>query len=268
MGIAVAPAPEDIGANLHRFVSFCWHVPDNDLCKRGNSQILCNQFPVYKTRGRARWNPKPILNIHKRIISHLTTITGMSETKAAEALVYYVYAVLCSTIYLTQFKGALFKTADSENRPRIPIPHEAKLFNKVSERGKSLAELEKSATSASPSPLFASLKPLFTQSFKLTSFSINEVKGRIDLFENSDVVISAGPVPTEVLTYEVAGYRVIQQWLKVYTQPYMQADFTEKQYDELLLLLSQIAGQIKIIKDIDPIVSPMLDGSVRLFSAA
>ena len=34
IGISFSPAPKDIGKSLHRFVSFAWFLPDNDLSKR------------------------------------------------------------------------------------------------------------------------------------------------------------------------------------------------------------------------------------------
>jgi len=48
IGMSIAPAPKELGEEIHRYVSFCWGIPDNDLCSRGNAQILCNQFPENK----------------------------------------------------------------------------------------------------------------------------------------------------------------------------------------------------------------------------
>ena len=90
---------------------------------------------------------QPLIRINKRLLEHLQTQTELSEDDAAEQLVFYSYAILCSNAYLERFKGALFAASDSETSPRIPIPLDEEMFLKISKQGKALAELEKAEIS-------------------------------------------------------------------------------------------------------------------------
>jgi len=86
IGIALAPAPQDLGESLHRFASFCWYLPDNDLCKRGNAQILCNYFPEYRKQ-RKDWDATPSVNISEAFLA------AVGED-SPDRVVFYVYGIL------------------------------------------------------------------------------------------------------------------------------------------------------------------------------
>jgi SAM-dependent methyltransferase len=267
VGIAIAPDTKDIGAELHRFVSFCWYLPDNDLCKRGNSQILCNFFPDYKPTGRsAIWNSQPRLNINERLLKHIKTEAGLSDKNAAEQLVFYSYAILCSNAYLKKFKGVLFAASDSETSPRIPIPADGNIFLKISKQGKALAELEKAETPVKISENLNELLLLFSSPFKLTSFRIESAANTINLYEDTALKLSISPVSSEILAYKVAGYQVIQQWLKAYSHSYTRADFSEVEFKELIELLARIDGQINLIKEIDVSLNDLLSDDKHLLT--
>lgn len=232
---------------------------------RGNSKIFCNQFPAYKTK-RTKWNAAPLLNIHDVLLNKVMVITGKSDREAADALIYYVYAVMSSNEYLKQFGNVLFTTADPDNPPRIPIAQDYERFTAIVRKGQDLAELEKPQQESSASS-FLHFADIFKAPFKLTYFSLDGDAGKIELFQDSELQLEIEPVPKPILDHEVGGYRVIQQWLKLYTYPFLNSDFTSVHFKHLLILLSQIEGQIALIKELDPLVSPLLDGKAEIFSA-
>jgi len=148
-GIAVAPAPEDIGDSLHRFSSFAWALPDNDLCSRGNAHAFCLQYPEYlKAKAGSKWDSTPKLNISEDLLVSMGGKPGDPET--AQKIIFYVYAVLCSNTYLDRFEGALYQTAGEW--PRIPFPQDLKAFNRLADLGKKLAECERDDSPLLPKP--------------------------------------------------------------------------------------------------------------------
>lgn len=263
IGFAVAPAPKDVGDALHRFVSFCWNLPDNDLAKRGNAHVFCNQFPEYK-KPRRDWNPQPVDNISPELLDKLAGIGPISSSD----IVFYTYAVLCSDAFLDAFEGALFTVADPRKRPRIPIPANAGLLRSIAAKGKRLAELEKSPNEIELPQEFAEMEALFREPFKLTGYTLNEREESIELYENGSLVICMRPVPTDVLEFAVSGYQVLQQWLKLHSYRYTRAQFTLEQYTNLLKLVHQVQEQISIVSDLDDEMSQILSGNAMLVSAA
>jgi hypothetical protein len=264
IGIAVAPAPKDIGERLHRFASFCWTLPDNDLCKRGDAKIYCNQFPEYKGN-RREWNPTPLPNVNQSLVDWVAEATGFSQEATTNVLVYYVYGILCSDAFLDAFEGALFTVADVETRPRIPIPEDVNLLLTIAQKGEKLALLEKPNHEVELNNGIASFESLFVDPFKLDSYKLDADKERIDFYSNEDVVISIFPLPKEVLEFQISGYNVLQQWLKMYSYNYKRAQFSKEDYLEFLKLLYRINLQIAIVRELDEEVSALISGEVALF---
>jgi len=64
-------------------------------------------------------------------------IIRKSEAETAKLIVYYAYAIMCSTEFLKKFKAVLFTTVDTENRPRIPIALDAERFLSIAEKVRS-----------------------------------------------------------------------------------------------------------------------------------
>lgn len=264
IGISIAPAPKELGEELHRFVSFCWGTPDNDLCSRGNARILCNQFPENKPL-RGNWNPAPLPNIHSQLVEDLAAIIGKPTQETSSLIVYYSYAIMCSTVFLKTFEAAFLRTVDTANRPRIPIPSDAKLFLAIAEKGARLAELEDPNNPPPLSENIAHFSELYGGEFNLTSSKINEEAENINLLESRNVVVSIGPIPREILGFKVGGYSVMQQWLKFHTHRYTRSAFTKNQYIDLLTLLSRIEQQIRIVADLDAVVPALLKPEALLF---
>lgn len=253
VGIAVSPAPKDIGDELHRFVSFCWNLPDNDLSRRGNAHVFCNLFP--ENKGKGKWDRTPINNISQSL---LTMLENAGISASPEAVVFYVYGVLCSDAYLDEFEGALFTVADlTKGGPRIPITKDPQTFYEIAQMGEQLALLEKHDLVFPIADQFASYIELFNNqaSFELTRFDIDEAGEKIILKdERSLIEIILQPIPTEILTFQVSGYQVLQQWLKFHSHRYTRMTFSQEDYEQLLRLLTRIDAQIRIVKNLDDVV--------------
>lgn len=252
VGIAIAPSTKDLSNKLHRFASFCWNLPDNDLCKRGNAHVFCNQFPQYRKSGK-EWNSQPVNNINQSLIDRL-------ETTPTD-LVFYVYGILCSDRYLDEFEGALFAVSSTDQWPKIPITADRQLFNEIAAIGKSLAELEKPPTEniilREP---YLSYESLYKQEFNLNSFKIDPEEESVSMTDNSNIELKSMPVPKEILEFQVSGYQVIYQWLKVHSHRYTRTTFTKQQFTEFLFLLQRIGDHMVQTRKIDDRIGGLLQG--------
>jgi hypothetical protein len=260
IGLALAPSRLDIGDELHRFISFCWALPDNDLCSRGNAKILCNQFPEYKTK--KKWNAKPVENINPLLMNLLSRI---DPKVSSEDVVYYVYGILSSTAYLNKFIGTLFSVSDTENIPRVPFVYDKDLFHMIKTKGKELAELERSELISVISPKFDCYMSLYTVPFELVKYKIDSKSDKIQLFNSkNNVAISIDSVPAGVCGMKISGYGVVDQWIKFHTYPYTRMAFDYSQFRELIELLFRLENQIVIIKELDHLIEPIICKQVPL----
>lgn len=250
MGIAVAPAPKDLGDSLHRFASFCWYPPDNDLCKRGNAHVLCNYFPEYKER-RANWNSAPQLNINR---GFLTAIGSESPDR----VVFYVYGILCSNAYLDAFEPALFTTA-GDQPPRVPLPPDLETFEAISVLGEELAQLEKHVPDEDLyiAEVYRPYLERLENDFKVTSFRIDEEGESLTLLAGTNE-FTIRPIPRDILEFQIGGYQVLQQWLKVHTNTYTRTAFTQAHLKRLLHTLHSMSQQVAAINRLDRLVQPLV----------
>lgn len=253
IGIAVAPGPKALGAELKRFASFCWYLPDNDLCKRENAHVFCNYFPEYKERKRD-WNETPLLNVNNRLLEMI------GET-SPDKVIFYVYGILCSDKYLDTFEPALFTTSGANQQPRIPIPADHATFDEIASLGNRLALLEKHVND-DDMRLTEEYSPFFENysdtSMRLDSFDIDGVHESL-MLRGDSVSFRIQPIPKEVLEFEIGGYKVLQQWLKMYSYAYTRTSFTSAHMKRLLYLLQSIAKQIEIVSVLDEKVGALLD---------
>ncbi len=257
-GISVTPAPEDVGEALHRFVSFCWDLPDNDLAKRGNGRVCCNEFPYYKT-DRGAWDSKPRCNVHPRLLRHATLVPGCGN--AADAIVFYCYAILCSNSYRDAFEGRL-KAGMHEEWPRIPISSDPEMFLFLAEDGKRLALLEHPGEPVALSQSIQNALDQFTTSFYLARGEIDEERQLIRLFADGEDYrprIEIANIPDGVLQLRVSGYPPIQQWLKIHTRTYARTEFTKEDMRSLCALLERISRQIDILERVNDTVQGLID---------
>jgi len=233
IGIAIAPSPMDIGDTLHRFATFCWDLPDNDLCSRGNAHVFCNQFPENKPPIGQEWNPTPQDNISERL---LAGIRGVFPDVTQSDVVFYTYAVLCSGTLLEAFAAAYFKDSATENIPRIPVVRDASIMQSLIEKGRMLAELEKPGGNLAFQPWVSSFEGAFQEPFNLTNFSVDAAAEVIRLYANGgEPEVTLTGVPKELLQMTISGYEVIKCWLKFHSHAYTRTEFTQQDYTDLRL---------------------------------
>lgn len=257
-GISVAPGPENIGDELHRFASFAWHLPDNDLCTRGNSHVFCAYFPEYKLAGK-QWDSSLKLNLNPSLIERYTR-DGTAEAGVAEFVVYYVYAVLSAPAYLGMFEGVLYATAG--DWPRIPFPEDARVFYALAEAGQELAGLERDEDEVTlNSNELERIKQLTDAEFWLDDFEIEPKVGALKLVgDGSSYRVT--DIASSALSMAISGYDPLEQWLKWHRKPYLNRKFGYEDAKRLSRLLSRLEKQVFVIARINKLVEQLLDKSV------
>ena len=261
-GIALAPSRLDIGDRLHRFASFCWHLPDNDLCTRGNSHVFCNKFPEYGANGRRR-GFRVISNINPRLISIISRLLELTEEQTLDEVVFYVYALFCSDAYLDSFEGALFTTTGVEQIARIPITADAAIFRSIAEKGRRLAQIENLDIPVDLPHELKNFQGLYNNPFPLKDYKNNADEEVLILTGNGQQIV-LNPVEREVLLFKVSGYPVVDTWLKFHSYRYTRTNFTVENFIELLQLLHRIQIQLEIVREIDRIVVALLSEGAQL----
>ncbi len=267
IGFSLAHAPKDLNESLGQFTSFCWYFPDNDLSRRGNGHIYLNQY-IPNARSNVVIN-----NVHEKIITHLVSLTGLSESECARKMVFYSYAVFCSQVYLEEFYGALFVVNQSESRARIPVVADGDIFLHLAALGEQLANLEKNhATVENVLGLdYAGLIDHLPKNFQL-EHSRNASHNPFDE-ENEQLIVRGENAeaeirvfcPVAIQKFTVAGYNVIKDcWLKFHSYRFTHSYFTSDDLRELLDLLNKIATQMRCVSDIDELLHGVVNGEISL----
>lgn len=262
IGFAMAHAPKDLNPTLSQFVSFCWYYPDNDMCTRGNSHIYMNQYVNKRTGEFSN-------NISQQLINELSEVLDYEADHIACDLVFYVYAILCSQVYLDEFEGALFTVNQSDKRARVPIVAERDVFMQMVTLGEQLAQLEK--VDYVPDNLlgfdYDSISALVPTGFRLLN-----VPHPFDE-ENEKLILSDGRTeikidcPIALQKLNISGYDVIKNvWLKFHSYNFTHCDFTSNDMRKLLDLLNTLEMHTRIVSQIDDVVSTILSGQVQLIS--
>ena len=266
LGIAVSDSPKDQHSCLKQFSSFCWHYPDNDLCRRGSARIYCNQLADDKTG-------KIVNNITDDIVLSLLHAYNYSgELPLRDTLIFYVYAILCSRLYLDTFEGALYTVSRTNQSPRIPFTAERDVYSKIVDLGMRLAELENDEYEPGNHLNFnyAALSAKLTDSFEL------QIKDNMFDRDNETVLLSSLngetlviPCPREIQDINVAGYDVIKNaWLKFHSYNYTHCPFSEKDLEDFLSLLNRLKEYLLILDDLDDAVRGILEGQNNLIYPA
>jgi hypothetical protein len=251
-GFAVAPAPEDLGQTLHKFSSFCWNFPDNDLSTRGNAHIFCNFFPEYKKK--KDWDSKVKTNINHTLLKALSKQFGIKEKNLVNPLTFYCYAILSSQFYLDQFRGKLYTVAG--DWACIPVTVDKDLFLEVAKFGKQLANIE--ATEFKIKTEKDNLTELKYYKYKIETNSIRL------LDEKGNLVKKYLDLDKDVLQFEVSGYTVVREWLKLHSYPYYRKQLEENEIKEFHTLLTKIKLYIDNIAELDKSVEAILNGELLL----
>jgi hypothetical protein len=262
IGIAIAPSPIDLADDLHRFATFCWNMPDNDLCRRGNAHVFCNQFPENKPAGRREWDATPKNNVTDLL---LREVMGILPGATPTDIVFYVYAVLCSSTLLEAFADAYFTASGTEDIPRVPIVRCRETMQFLIDNGAALAQLEHPSSAHGLQEWVSALEGAFVAPFELRKAVINEAGGEISLYaEGREPTLVLRGIPHGLLGMTVSGYDVIKQWLKFHSHAYTRTQFDQGYFTELLQLLSRLSKQTEIISEIDDVMVRIIDGSVEL----
>lgn len=259
IGFAMAHAPKDLNPTLSQFVSFCWYYPDNDMCTRGNSHIYMNQYPSREG--------KMVSNITPKIINGVSSMTGMTETEAAKEIVFYVYAIMCSQVYLDDFEGALFTVNQSDKRARVPVVSDRDTFLEISGMGRTIAELEK--VDFEPKNILGFDYESLMQSIP-AGFRLKNVTHPFDS-DNELLLLTDGIktikiyCPLSLQRLNISGYDVIKAvWLKFNSYDFTHCEFTQNDMKRLLDFLNTIALHEKYVERLDETIAPILKGLVPL----
>lgn len=245
-GISIAPSPLDLDSKMHRFSSFCWNLPDNDLCKRGNGHIFCAAFPMHKPTGKniSRWNSSNKDNINPLLLQALAR-HGVLSTD----VLFYVYAILSSTFFLNEFEGALYTTG---TWPKIPI-FDGPTFHKLASLGRQIAECEKG--NHSPTHTYEILP---CDGIRLKKYKIDVASGSIVLYSEDSKRYIITNLDSKCLKHSISGYRVFSEWLKRNKWAYLNRNFTNQDVSTLHSINDALLEQFKLIKRADRVIKDAL----------
>jgi hypothetical protein len=261
LAFAIAPSRKDLSGELHRFVSFCWGMPDNDLCRRGNAHVLCKEFPDYK-RPRGSWNAKPHQNMDAALLERIPKHSILSQQ---DSLIFYCYAMLCSTAYLTEFSGALFTTAAEDNIPRVPITSNLAHFETISDIGNRLAELENPKT---PVPLTVARNKLLKDFREQENGRLHISRKRVNeddsinlelLRADGQVIFRTDSMDISVANFNVSGYVVLDEWIKWHSFAYSRTSLRCTVVEEFLKLITRIELQLALQETLTNAVEAVLN---------
>jgi hypothetical protein len=262
IGFALSHSPKDQKDRLKQFASFCWYYPDNDLCRRGNSYIYLNQYPVKGTHNTDIGN-----NIHVDLCASLSKLLEVPVNIAATEMVFYTFAILCSQVYLDEFEGALFTVNRADMRPRIPLVNDADVFRRLSALGRRIAELEKYDYIPENHIDFdvAAIQAQIPEGFrlKLTDQPFDE---NLETLILSDGAIRIEiPCPLDVQRINIAGYDIVKNvWMKFNSYDYTHCIFSREDVIDLLNLINKLVEYVYLVGEIDVVMHDVIAGQYPL----
>lgn len=268
IGFSLAHAPKDISESLGQFASFCWHFPDNDLTRRGNGHIYCNQYVGAD-------GEQIINNIAPALLDAIQRMTGLTSAECAKKCVFYTYAILCSQVFMDEFYGALFTVNQSDRRCRIPIVNSGDAFLSLADLGEKIALLEKDGET--PENLldldYETVLASLPAGFQL-EHGRAVTQDPFDI-ENEELILRNSQHTQEIRVYcpiaiqnfTVSGYNVIKDcWLKFHSHRFTNCDLTREELTELLNLLNSIAVQMRYVAQVDEYVHRIISGDLPLLN--
>jgi len=263
VGFSIAHSPKDQNESLKPFASFCWYYPDNDMCRRGNGYIYMNQY----TEGRNDATLRS--NINDQLSSQLSTLLKVEGLELATMLVFYVYGVLCSQVYLDEFEGALLTVSRSDLRPRIPIVNDAEVFGQLCELGRKIALLERA--DYAPQNLagfdYATIKEQVPSGFMLswarTIQPFDEEAETLTITDGkTEIVVHC---PLDVQRLNIGGYEIIKNvWMKFNSYGFTHCHFTQDDMEGLLNLINKLLEYIELVGEFDMIMHDVIMGKYPL----
>lgn len=262
IGFALSHSPKDQKDRLRQFASFCWYHPDNDLCRRGNSYIYLNQYPVKGTRNRVIEN-----NIHPKLGVLLSQLLAVPINNIATEMVFYTFAVLCSQVYLDEFEGALFTVNRADMRPRIPIVNDADVFRRLSSLGQQVAELEKRDYFPANHMGFdyEAIQAEIPEGFKLKLLDHLFDEEREILILTDGLTKVEIPCPSYIQSINIAGYDIIKNvWMKFNSYNFTHSVFSPNDVIDLLNLINKLIEYVSLVGQIDVVIHDIIEGAYPL----
>ena len=263
VGFSMSHSPRDQHPTLIPFVSFCWHHPDNDMCRRGNGYIYMNQY----AGGRNSTSLQSNINDH--LCTKLSSCMDMHGIKLATEVVFYVYATLCSQVFLDEFEEALLTVSRSDLRPRIPMVNNVDVFKQLCKLGKQIASLEK--INYQPKNLagfdYAAIKAQIPAGFlmrwgKATQPFDEELETLTITDGKMDITINC---PRDIQRLNIGGYEVIKNvWMKFNSYDFTHCHFTQDDMGGLLNLINKLLEYVELVGKVDTIMHDIIDGKYPL----
>ncbi len=249
IGIAVAPAPSDLGATLTRFACFSWSLPDNDIAARGNAMIYCDLFPE---RGA-----EDTTILIENIDSNIKALFNFNSSPL-KATIFYVYAVLSCPAYLETFEGVLYSSSDPSAPPRIPISTDIEIRQQIANLGQKIADCERPDYVAQTLPLLSINWSQSVVEFKLIRSVYDETSEQLILTGDQSESLRFTNVPSYVIALRIAGHNVVEKWLRERQFPYLRRSFTNVDAEALKQLICRICEQVSLIEVADVLVSSII----------
>lgn len=243
IGIALSPSPKDLDSNLHRFASFIWNLPDNDIVARGNAMIITARYPANYRNGEN----KLLSNVNFKFESYLNE----------EDFIYYTYAILSSNYFLDRFNGALYTSFNEAHPLKIPLTLNENLKKELVSIGKKIALCE---DFLDPKMKLLSCGDLSIS--KLEHFNLKKIKSfndYIELKSDDNQIVLVENINPLILSLKISGHKVVEKWLRERTFPYLRRSLVFEDLSSLLNLLGRIELQLRCIGDAESIVKKIVE---------
>lgn len=241
-------------SGLGRFVSFSWELPDNDLTRRGNAMVLSNIFPKYKNKSEDGLELKN--NINEEILNYFRNkLEDTSDINIGEVLTFYVFAIMCSNVYLKRYYGQLYFMNDGIEDIRVPLFTKWSVIKEISDYGKKIAELEK------PDCLIETRLnrdiDLNIQAFGLREIKYKSKFERLCLYSDKEEIQLN--IPKRAYELKICGYSVIKKWLELRKECNIHREFNGDDLNKLINLVERVDYQIEFINELDNLLKEKLD---------
>lgn len=242
IGIAVAADPSLLSRDVQRFAAFAWHLPDNDLVARGSARIVCDRAAVTGSD-----------SLRSNVSVQLAEYFEGLETPARTAL-FYSYAILSSSAYLSHFASSLAAIGSNGEWPRVPIFTSPELRGRIASIGQQIADCEHAE-----GPVEGELDlPSECSELEVQSWSADVDERCISLASDSQRVVIR-EVPSETLALRIAGHEVLKQRLKWTEYSSLRRRVNQSDLESLRRAIGAMSRQCSLLREIDSIVRPELD---------
>jgi len=208
-------------------------------------------------------------NINDSLSTQLSSCLDMDGIELATEVVFYVYATLCSQVYLDEFEGVLLTVSRSDLRPRIPMVNNADVFMQLCRLGKQIASLEK--FDYQPKNLagfdYATIKAQVPAGFmmqwgKATQPFDEELETLTITDGKTDITISC---PLDIQRLNIGGYEVIKNvWMKFNSYDFTHCPFTQNDMEGLLNLINKLLEYVEFVGEVDTIMHDVIEGKYSL----